>query len=148
MNPRIDNRAKHSTAFAMLLAWAIALVSGVANACLLEVRNTNHEGFAIAHSAASDVGHESPKSKALAVSGHHSVSDAAKAPCLKVCNDVAYSLLRLNSKIDPTDPGLASFVTVLWTAAIPVISAPRRTNDLWPPPLGLPLRLRFSRLAL
>ena len=148
MNPRFNVRAKRSTALAMLLAWAFALVSGTANACLLEVRDAYHERFAVAHSAASDVGHESPTGNALTVASRHSGSDTTKAPCLKVCDDVSQSLLKVNSIFDPTYPGQAPFVTVPWTAAIPVISAPRRTNDPWPPPLGLPLRLRFSRLAL
>lgn len=132
----------------MLLAWTIALVSGVANACLLEVRDTNHEGFAVALSAASAVGHKSPTGNEPTVAGHHSGSDATKAPCLKVCDEVSQGLLQVNYNFDPTDPGHAPIVTVLRAAAIPVISALRRANDPWPPPLGLPLRLRFSRLAL
>lgn len=132
----------------MLLAWTIALVSGVANGCLLEVRDTNHEGFAVAHSAASDVGHKSPTGNELTLASHHSGSDGTKAPCLKVCDEVSQGLLQVNSIVDPADPGHAPIVTVLRAAAIPAISAPRRGNDLWPPPLGLPLRLRFSRLAL
>jgi len=148
MNPRFNTRAKRSTVFAMLLAWTIALVSGVANACLLEVRDTNQERFAVAHSAASAAPHQSPMGNEPTVAGHHSGSDATQAPCLKVCDDVSQTLFKVNYNFDPTDPGLAPFVTVLWTAAISVISAPRRANDLWPPSLGLPLRLRFSRLAL
>ncbi len=149
MNPRFNYRAKRNTAFAMLLAWIFALVSGSVNACLLEVRDTYHERFAVAHSAASDVGHESPSgNEKLTVASHHSDSDATKAPCLKVCDDVSQSLLKVNSIFNPTDPGQAPFITVLWTAVIPVISAPRRVNDPWLPPLGPPLRLRFSRLAL
>ena len=149
MIPRFNNhRAQRTTAFAMLFAWTFALVSGSVNACLLEVRDTHHDGFAAAHSAASDVGHESPPGNSLTVASHHSDSDANKAPCLKVCDDVSQSLLKVNSVFDPADPGHAPIVTVFWTAAIPIISALRRANDPWPPPLGLPLRLRFSRLAL
>lgn len=148
MNPRFNNRAKRSTVFAMLLAWTIALVSGVANACLLEVRDTNHEGFAVAHWAASAVGHKGPTGNEPTVAAHHSGSNATKAPCLKVCDDVSQSVLRVNSVFDPADPGHVPTVTVVRSAAIPVISAPRRANDLSPPSPGLPLRLRFSRLAL
>ena len=132
----------------MLLAWTITLVSGSVNACLLEVRETWHDGFPAADSAARDVGHQNPTGKGLTIASHHSDSDATKAPCLKVCDDVSQSLLKVNSNFDPTDPGHAPIVTAFRTAAIPVISAPRGANDPWPPPLGLPLRLRFSRLAL
>ncbi len=148
MNPHSNNRAKRNTAFAMLLAWTIALVSGVANACLLEIRGTNHEVIAVAYSAASDVGHKSQTGYAPTVASRHSGSDATKAPCLKVCDEVSQGLLQVNSIVDPADPGHAPIVTVLRAAAIPVKSASRRGYDLWPPPLRLPLRLRFSRLAL
>ena len=131
----------------VLLVWLFALASGVANACLLEAHGTHSHvatagTSATAHAPAVLAGH------AGAVAGRGNDSDTSKAPCLKVFDDGSHSLPKPHSGVDQTEPGLSPFVAVLWTAATPVVSAPRRMDDLQPPTPGLPFRVRYSRLAL
>jgi len=142
-----NTRTKRSTAWMMLLVWVFALASGMANACLLEVRGT-HE-----HAAEIDASHGTDQ--AAVEAGHvGSVADrdddshASKAPCIKACDDGSLSLLKQIPGLDLTDPGIAFAVTLTWPVAVPVVSAQRRTDDLRPPRSGPPIRVRFSRLAL
>lgn len=144
-----NTRTKRSTAWTMLLVWVFALVSGMANACLLEVRGSH------AHAMAGGVHHEVASS---AHSAGHASADAerdgdshdSKAPCLKACDDGALSLLKQSVGPDLSDPGLAVVVAFAGpvAVAVPVVSVARRTNDLRPPISGLPIRIRYSRLAL
>jgi hypothetical protein len=142
-----NTRAKRSTAFVVLLVWLFALASGVANACLLEARGTHGHGatvstFAAALATAISAGHVG------AVADHNDDSDASKAPCLKVCDDGSQSLVKQQTTFDLTDPGLAFLVRGVWTAAGSAVAAPRRMDDLQPSTPGLPIRVRYSRLAL
>lgn len=144
-----NTRSKRSTAWMMLLMWVFALVSGMGNACLLEVRGTH------AHAIAGGVHHEVESS---AHSAGHASEDAehdgdshdSKAPCLKACDDGALSLLKQSVGADLSNPGLAVVVAFAWpvAVAVPVVSSPRRTNDLRPLASELPIRIRYSRLAL
>ena len=141
-----NTSAKRNTAFMVLLVWLFSLVSGVANACLLEERGT--------HSHVATVGY-SEAAHALAILPAHAgaVADHVdeshfKAPCLKVCDDGSRSLPKPDLKVAQPAPGSAPLVAVLWTPATPVILAPRRTDDMQPATPGLPIRVRYSRLAL
>jgi len=141
-----NTRAKRITAFVVLLVWLFALASGVANACLLGARGTHGHGTTVSTS-------ETPTASAIsaghvgAVASHDAGSGFPKAPCLKVCDDGSQSLVKQQATFDLTDPGLALLVAVVWTAAVPAVAAPRRMDDLQPTP-GLPIRVRYSRLAL
>jgi hypothetical protein len=142
-----NTRAKRNTAFVVLLVWLFALASGVANACLLEARATHGHGAAAgtsetAMSNAISAGHVG------AVADHDAGAGSSKAPCLKVCDDGSQSLVKQQSTFDLSHPGPALLVAIVWAAAVPVVSAPRRMDDLQPSIPGLPLRVRYSRLAL
>lgn len=136
-----NTRSKRNTAFVVLLVWLLVLASGVANACLLEVRGTHGHDTAVG-------GSETAMATAISVghvgADHDDDSDASKAPCLKVCDDDSQSPVKQQSAFDLTDPGLPRLV---WAAAVPVVSAPRRMDDLQPS-TGLAIRVRYSRLAL
>ena len=142
-----NTRTKRNTAFAMLLLWLFALASGVANACFLETPES--------HSRAAK-GSAGPASRAPAElvahldasAGHHDDSDSTKESCLKVCDDGTHTLPKAYSGVDHTDPGPAPLVVTLWTGLPNVVSAPRRLDDLAIPIVGLPFRVRYSRLAL
>lgn len=125
--------AKRSTVFLVLLAWLFALASGVANACLLQAQETHAHSIAAAEFSVASHGDEAPTST---------------APCLKVCDEGARSVPKPDLKIAQTDPGPAPLLVVLWTAAAPVVLAPGPMDDMWPAMPGLPLRVRYSRLAL
>ncbi len=142
-----DTRTKRNTAFAMLLVWVFALASGVANACSLEA--PDHHATAAKGSAATTI--QAPAELVAhldATAGHDDDADSTKESCLKVCDDGTHTLLKGYSGADHTDPGPPPLVTTLWTGSLPVVSAPRRADDLAIPILGPPLRVRYSRLAL
>ena len=142
-----DIRTKRNTAFAMLLVWVFALASGVANACFLET--PGHHSTAVKGSAATaNQGPVELVAHLDATARHHDGADSTKESCLKVCDDGTHSLPKAYSGIDHADPGPPTLVTTLWTGSMPVVSAPRRVDDLAIPILGPPLRVRYSRLAL
>jgi hypothetical protein len=139
-----NTRSKRNTAFVVLWVWLFALASGVANACLLEARGTHGHGPAVSGSGtamatATSVGHVG--------ADHDDDPGASKALCLKVCDDGSQSPVKQQSAFDLADSGLPLLVRVVWTAAVPVVSAPSRMDDL-PSTPGLAIRVRYSRLAL
>ena len=146
MKPFSNIRAKRSTAFIVLLVWLFALASGVANACLLEARETHSH---IATAASSEPAHAS-----VILPGHAgAVADGVdkphfKAPCLKVCDDGSRSFPKQDSTVAQTDPGPALLVLVLWGTVAPVVPTLRQIDDRQPATPELPIRVRFSRLAI
>lgn len=142
-----NTRIKRQTVFMVLLVWLFALASGVANACLLEVRETHSHvasaGFSeAAHTSAIFPGH------AGAVTDGADDSSHFKAPCLKVCDDGSHSFPKQESTIGQCDPGPAPVVFVLWSAVAPVVPMLDQIDDMHLALPGLPIRVRFSRLAL
>ncbi|WP_349277485.1 hypothetical protein [Polaromonas hydrogenivorans] len=141
-----NTRAKRNTAFMVLLVWLFALASGVANACLLEARQTHSH---IATAASSEAAHAS-----VILPGHAgAVADGVdelhfKAPCLKVCDDGSRSFPKLDLTVAQIDPGPALLVLVLWSRVAPVIPTLRQMDVEQPATPGLPIRVRFSRLAI
>jgi hypothetical protein len=140
--------AKRNTAFVVLLVWLFALASGVANACLLEARQTHSPistaaSFEAAQERAIESGHMST------VASHNDGSDSFKAPCLKVCDDGSRSLPKLGATVAQIDLGAAPLVAVLWSAVEPsVATGLQKTDDLRPTTARPPIRVRYSRLAL
>ena len=136
--------AKRQAAFMVLLAWLFALVSGVANACLLEPPATHAHAVAApdgARVSAVMAGHIG------AVVDHGDESPSAKAPCLKVCDESSNALpTQAGKALADTEP--TPLVRTLW----PVTAADRMTlspmGDFEPAAPELPLRVRYSRLAL
>ncbi len=147
MKPFSATRTKRNAAFFAMLVWLFALASGIANACLLETHESNgyiaSAGFSAKADAPAIVAYH-----ASAFAGHDHDSDTSKAPCLKVCDDESRSLLKQESGAAQTDPGPAPLVAVLWIAATDGGAPPLRVEDLQPLAPGLPLRLRYVRLAL
>lgn len=142
-----NTRAKRNTAFMVLLVWLFALASGVANACLLEARQT-HSHVATAASS------EAAAHPSVILPGHTgAVADGVgeqhfKAPCLKVCDDGTRSFPKQDSTVTQTDPGPALLVLVIWNTVAPVIPTLRQMEVEQPATPELPIRVRFSRLAI
>ncbi len=147
MMPSFSTRSKRHTTRLVLLGWLFALVAGVANACLLEVRVTHAhatpvELFETVQAPLVSAAH------AGVVAGHGGDdSHAAKAPCLKACDDGAHSLARQDLTATQADPGPAPLLSILWTAS-PAAMALRRMDDVQPALPERPIRVRYSRLAL
>ena len=118
-----------------------AVASGVANACLLEATGP-HSPAATSHVPAALLG------DAGAVDDHHDQSGTSKESCLKVCDDGSKAPVKLHTAFDLTDPAMAPLVATVWNAAASVVSGACPRVDLQPPIGGLPLRVRYSRLAL
>ncbi len=140
------NRATRNTAFVLLLVWLFALAAGVANACLLEVSATRHSGGVTAAPATFD-----PVRLAVdaqAATGYHDDSGTSKAPCLTAIDDGSRLAPKALSRMEHTDPGPAPVTAVQWSAVKVVPSTPRRTARLATRVSGLPVQLRFARLAL
>jgi hypothetical protein len=138
--------AKRNTAFMVLLVWLFALASGVANACLLEMRQT--------HSHAATAGFSEAAHASAILPGHAgAVADGVdeshfKAPCLKVCDDGTRSFPKQDGAVALTDPGPALLVLVLWGTVAPVIPTLHQMDHEQPAAPELPIRVRFSRLAI
>ena len=141
-----NTRTKRNTAFAMLLVWVFALASGVANACFLET--PGHHATAVKAAAATAIHAPAELAHLDATAGHDDNASSTKESCLKLCEDGKHTLPLAYSGADQTDPGPPPLVTTLWTGSMPVVSAPRRVDDLAIPILGPPMRVRYSRLAL
>lgn len=141
----LNTVSKRKTAVLMLLAWLFALASGVANACLLETSTTHAHTVAAAsggkHVSAVMAGHTG------AVADKGDESPAAKAPCLKVC-DEGSSALATQLNIAQANMGPAPLVRVLWLVAEADRMTPYPADDPEPAAAELPLRVRYSRLAL
>jgi hypothetical protein len=153
MKPFSGKRARRNTAVAALLVWLFALSSGIANACLLE-KSAGH-AHSHSHSHVIKAGFE-PHHAHVTLSGHpeavehdeHDL-DGPKDTCLKVCDDGAKALVKPQASVDLLDPGMAPLVAVVWDAVTPVAWAPGgQMDELRPPIVGPPFRVRYSRLAL
>ena len=131
--------AKRKAVVLVLLAWLFALASGVANACLLEAPTTHAHVVAAAYEGAS---------VSAVMAGHTgAVADDSDAPCLKICDESSNALATQLSKAQ-ADMGLAPLVRLLWLVAVADRVAPSETGDPGRAATRLPLRLRYSRLAL
>ena len=147
MKPFSNSHAKRRTALVAMLVWLFALASGVANACLLEAPGTHAHATKHGHAEAA---HHATSSTDDAMAGddHDDDADSSKEACLKTCDDGSNAPVKLKASSGSSDPGLAAVVAIAWNAATPAVSAPSRMNDLHPPIVGPPFRVRYSRLAL
>ncbi|WP_232290857.1 hypothetical protein [Polaromonas naphthalenivorans] len=146
-----NTRARRSTIFMVLLVWLFALASGVANACLLEARQT-HAHSAIDMAASSESAAHAHA--AVILPGHTgAVADGMgeqqfKAPCLKVCDDGTRSFPKQDGAVAQNDAGPALLVQVLWGKVAPSIPTLHHIDAEQPATPELPIRIRFSRLAI
>jgi hypothetical protein len=144
------NRRKRSTALTMVIVWLLALVSGVANACLLEPRGehvaqpTRHEAGA-SHQVAQAAGHGADQG----TTPSRSDDQSHKAPCQKACEESAQTLLKPQPRPDVPDLPAIAHPTRAWVADM--LQPSRDSSAILraaPPPPSLPLRVSLSRLAL
>lgn len=138
--------AKRNIALLVLLAWLFALASGIANACLLETRQTHsHIG--------TDSSFEAAAQAPVILPGHTvTIADGigeqlSKASCLKVCDDGTRSFPKQDGAGVQTDVGLVPFVLIVWVKAAPIAPMMRQFNAQQATP-ELPIRVRFSRLVI
>lgn len=142
-----SSRTKRRTAFAVLLVWLFAITASWANACVLQERNTHLHG---------SVDPQTLSARAPLVSTGHLGADAdhpettgaAKSTCLKFCGDGAQTLVTVNPGFDLLDLPMAPPLALAWTTRQAAAAPVSAWLELPAPSPGLPLRTRFSRLAL
>lgn len=129
----------------MLCAWLMALATGIANACLLQVDHARHGHLVHAEAVASD------PAPGLAVGGEgvHDASPASPIPaaCLSFCSAEQSGLAKSGgeaySALAPMpDPG-----PQLWAAA-PAASGLRPGPACADPAHAPPVSIRFLRLTI
>ena len=147
MSPFPNTRSKRRTVYTLLLVWFFALGSGWANACLLQVRETHLHGPSEDASSTVHASRVSPGHVGVD-SDHAENAGPAKSACLKVCGDDTQTIVKLVSSVDLASIAMAPPTVLAW--AEPLATAEQA--DAWlewaTPPPGVPLRTRFSRLAL
>ena len=147
MKPFQNHRTKRNTAFAVMLVWLFALASGMANACLLESPGT--------HAHTTKAGHMEAAGSLRALAGHSADvddhdddSDAGRESCLKTCDDGSNAPVKLQIGSDLSDPGAAPLIAVAWDSSTRIASKSFSPDDLQPPIVGPPFRVRYARLTL
>lgn len=143
-----NKRSRRNTAVAALLVWLFALSSALANACLLEDSAGHSHPHSHVTDAASAHAHVALSGHSEGVANDEHESDVSKDACLKVCDDGAKAPVKLQASADLLDTGLPPLVAIAWDEATAVASAPCPKDDLRPPIVGPPFRVRYSRLAL
>ena len=154
-----NRRRLHRTACVTLLAWVMALLSGVVNACLLQpYGQTASASFAASNPDVSDAG--LIESTVVHVEhGHHdddqarqgdrdgAKEDAAKAGCLKFCSDESSTLAK--GKFTQADlPNPVVVAVVEWHSMAPVPKGTLRSSAERPTSPGPPLVIRLLRLTI
>ncbi len=149
MTVTASRHRKRSIALTMLFVWVFALLSGVANACLLEPRGElAHAGLhaALSYHAARSAAHPHSWNAAVAAQHEHHPD---KAPCQKSCDDSSQTLLKQAPKLDAPDLLSVALPSRAWTVdLLQAPAVPGRACIAAVPPPSLPPRVQFSRLAL
>lgn len=147
MSPLTNTHTKRRTVYTLLLVWFFALGSGWANACLLQERGTHWHGPSedaslTAHASRVSPGHVG------ADSDHAENAGSAKSACLKVCGDDNQTIVKLASSVDLANVAMAPPTVLTWADALAAAEQTNAWLELPAPSPGVPLRTRFSRLAL
>jgi hypothetical protein len=142
-----NTRTKRRTVYTLLLVWFFALGSGWANACLLQERETHLHGPSEDASLTVQASHVSPGHVGVD-SDHAENAGPAKSACLKVCGDDTQTIVKLVSSVDLASVAMAPPTVLAWTDPLAAAEQPNAWLEWATPPPGVPLRTRFSRLAL
>ena len=82
------------------------------------------------------------------VDDHDDDADVARESCLKTCDDGSNAPVTLQIGSDLSDPGMAPLVAIVWDASTRITSTSLSVDDLQPPIVGPPFRVRYLRLTL
>ena len=153
-----NRRQLRHTACVTLLAWVLALMSGVLNACLLQPHGetasvssaTSSPELADAgliESTVAHVEHSHHDSHPAQHGDHDAAKDAGKAGCLKFCSDESSTLVK--GKFIHTDlPNSVVVAVVEWPSMAPLPMGTLRMSAERPAFPGPPLVIRFLRLTI
>lgn len=143
-----NRRAVRRTTWSVLLVWLFVLVSGVANACLLEGRSVHGD-----HGASPDAASRAhPRNDVEAARSHvHDSGDrqSSKTSCAKVCDDGSSSPIKQERRQDPADPPqLALSAPDIREQTAEPVAFRRLEYAPYAAPAGVPVSILFSRLTL
>ena len=150
----LQRRHLRSTAVLTLMAWVLALLAGIVNACQLQTYTpgTLTPGVSARGDFAERGLHAGPalhveEADHDVAGGHEGQSDTGKAGCLKFCDDESSTVA--TAKTSQTDlVGMVTVASVDWLAAMPTATgAPRRQVER-PVSHGPPLYIRCLRLTV
>jgi hypothetical protein len=147
MSPFPNTRTKRRTLYTVLLVWFFALGSGWANACLLQERGTHWHGLSDDASLAAQASRVSP-GHVGADADHAENAGPAKSACLKVCGDDTQTIVKLASSVDLANVAMAPPMVLTWADPLAAAEQANTWLEFPAPSPGVPLRTRFSRLAL
>ena len=142
-----NTRTKRRTVYTLLLVWFFALGSGWANACLLQERETHWHGPSEDASLSDHASRVSPGHVGVD-SDHAENAGPAKSACLKVCGDDSQTIVKLASGVDLANVAMAPPTVLTWADPLAAAERANAWLELPAPSPGVPLRTRFSRLAL
>jgi hypothetical protein len=142
-----NTRTKRRTVYTMLLVWFFALGSGWANACLLQQRETHWHGSSEDASSTAHASRVSPGHVGVD-SDHAENAGPATSACLKVCGDDSQTIVKLASGVDLANVAMAPPTVLTWADPLAAAEQAKAWLELPAPSTGVPLRTRFSRLAL
>jgi len=150
----MTNRQLRQTAWVTLFVWMFALMSGAANACLIQLNpqgapgSTSTQAKPVAGDAAG------PATRQVQHVHHHGDDDndelgdhSAKAVCLKFCADGSSAVMQSNAA-EADGPGPVLAASMQWPPAVPVVTASQWPALEWPASVGPPLFIRLLRLTI
>jgi len=147
MSPFPNTRAKRRTVYTLLLVWLFALGSGWANACLLQERETHWHGAS--EDASLTARHSRVPPGHVGVDSEHAENAGpAKSACLKACGDDTQTVVNLASSVDLANIAMAPPTVLTWADPLAAAEQANAWLEFRAPSPGVPLRTRFSRLAL
>ena len=147
MNPFSNRHTRRRTVYALLLVWFFALGSGWVNACLLQESGTHGHGLSEDGQPTAQASRVSPGHVGVD-SEHAENAGPAKSACLKVWGDGAQTIVKLASSVDLANVGMAPPTVLAWTDPLATGEQANAWLELPAPSAGVPLRTRYSRLAL
>ena len=135
-------RAKRRTVVVTLVAWGLALVAGMVNACVLHEAGPGYHGQGQARpSAVPEVQALASQAEPPGDAGEH------KQPCQQFCDSEASTAVQRQGH-GPTDLGHAVVHVGDWTPSLAPVALVKLPFDDRPPPDRLPIAIRFVRLTL
>ncbi len=147
-------RHLRSTAMLTLLAWALALMAGMVNACQFQAYTPGtHPSGASAHHDSNEWGMHAGHALRVgdgdhdAFGGHEGQSDTGKAGCLKFCDDKSSTVAKAE-KAQADLPGILMVASIDWRPTMPIATVPPRRSVERPVSQGPPLFIRFLRLTI
>jgi len=149
------HRAKRRTVWVTLAAWMLALLAGIANACLLQPQGSHspasvvsaHDRSVVRSMHVAQAFHVEPGDQDGRALHAGDTTDAAQAACVKFCNDESSTVA--NGKTAQTDlPGPVLVASVDWRSAVPAAAVATWRLLERPTSQGPPLVIRFLRLTI